>query len=248
MGRWFSGGLSWFSRVSSGALVVGGTSACSGPTLGSCGVMLAICWIGSLCSLVLCTWSGEQRAWTPCATTCLCVADQPLLRKRLSSSSVDRDGWGEASHPGSTGSACPLLFSSSAASSMHWAVIDSASRLVVRVASSFARRSPVAKARISFDASRDRGDGDVGPTATSAFSHRPDVIITAMSSVQFDRLHLPAFCVRDQASACRSEGYPLRRRQRGTCTGTWALDADVDRSTLMPPRLGSWRWTIETMP
>lgn len=54
---------------------------------------------------VLCTWSGEQRAWKPCATTCLCVADQPFLRKRLSSSSVDRDGWEEASHPGSTGSA-----------------------------------------------------------------------------------------------------------------------------------------------
>lgn len=122
---------------------------------------------------------------------------------------------------------------------MHWAVIDSAARLVVRVASSVARRSPVAKARISFDASRDPGDGDVGPTAMSAFSQRPDVIFTAMSFVQFDRLHLPAFCVRDQASACRSQGYPLRRHQRGTCTGTLTLDADVDRSTLMPPRLGS---------
>lgn len=55
----------------------------------------------------------------------------------------------------------------------------------------------------------------------SAFSQRPDVIITAMSFVQFDRLQLPAFGVRDQASACRSEGYPLRRHQRGTRTGTF---------------------------
>lgn len=69
--------------------------------------MLGICLIGSLWSLVLCTWSGEQRAESMEAMR----NDVPVRRRSAISQKevvvvVGGPRWlEEASHSGSTGSA-----------------------------------------------------------------------------------------------------------------------------------------------
>lgn len=101
VGRFFSGGavvvLSCLFRGSGRRR----HSVCSGPALGSCGVMLDVCLICFLSARGLREQDhGKHAQRRACASPI-----NHFSERGLSSSSVDRDGWEEASHSGSTGSA-----------------------------------------------------------------------------------------------------------------------------------------------
>lgn len=144
VGRFFSGGLLWCSRVSSGGLVVGHTafapvSRVSRVLWRHAGhLFLSLLFVG-LPDVVGVKSMEAMRN------------DVPVHRRSAISREEEMAGKKRA-----TGDPRGLLFSSS---------VDSARGSTRPLASLFAllvvgRRSPVAKARISFDASRDPGDRD----------------------------------------------------------------------------------------